>query len=436
MPFAFRLDVAAVLAAPEDDTFCIAQAFLGQLAPGETVFDFRCLDDSKHRRAPALTRMLHGTLEDRWADMKRLNERGAGIFVTVNKTDGKGIKSGNVMKVRAVWHDDDAKGGIPAFPLAPSMTVKTSEGKYHRYWFVDDMTPDQFKGVMRCMVDVYGSDKGVSDIGRILRLPGTYNMKGEPQLVEIAKDTGARYTGEALAAAFPAPAEPRKDRQPTVSRLPDVSGPRGDQRRADIESALAAIPSEGQPYDIWLDIGMALHAEYGQAGRFLWDSWSRNPKFDTANQEKKWRSFKDIPGGITGNKIFYIARLQGWKCERREGDEKELLAMQGRILGKGSGPRGKKDPKRSKIEIIPYEQIDLDRNPAYIIKDVIPKIGLVVVWGAAKAGKSFWVYDLCMHIALGRDYRGKRTKKGTVVYGCFEGASVSRQERRHIMPHA
>ena len=46
-----------------------------------------------------------------------------------------------------------------------------------------------------------------------------------------------------------------------------------------------------------------------------------------------------------------------------------------------------------------------------------------MIWGPPKSGKSFWTLDLAMHVALGREYRGKRVQQGPVVYCCFEGQS-------------
>jgi AAA domain len=45
-----------------------------------------------------------------------------------------------------------------------------------------------------------------------------------------------------------------------------------------------------------------------------------------------------------------------------------------------------------------------------------------VVWGPPKCGKSFWVFDVMMHVALGWPYRCRRIQKGPVVYCAFEGA--------------
>jgi len=53
---------------------------------------------------------------------------------------------------------------------------------------------------------------------------------------------------------------------------------------------------------------------------------------------------------------------------------------------------------------------------------VIPKTGIVIVWGPPKCGKSFWTFDLMMHVALDWMYRGHRVMHGPVVYLAFEGA--------------
>jgi len=83
------------------------------------------------------------------------------------------------------------------------------------------------------------------------------------------------------------------------------------------------------------------------------------------------------------------------------------------------------DAKRSesRIKLMPFDKIKLGTNRRYLVKGVIPFPGLTVIWGPPKSGKSFWTLDLTMHIALGRDYRGKRVQQGPVVYCCFEGQS-------------
>ena len=44
--------------------------------------------------------------------------------------------------------------------------------------------------------------------------------------------------------------------------------------------------------------------------------------------------------------------------------------------------------------------------------------------------QSFFVFDLLMHVALGRDYRGHRVRQGPVVYLCLEGGLAFRKRRQ------
>ena len=74
-----------------------------------------------------------------------------------------------------------------------------------------------------------------------------------------------------------------------------------------------------------------------------------------------------------------------------------------------------------KIPIIPFKDIKLSSERRYLVKNLIPRAGLVVAWGPPKCGKSFWAFDLGMHVALGWKYRGRRVQQGAVVYGAFEG---------------
>ena len=80
--------------------------------------------------------------------------------------------------------------------------------------------------------------------------------------------------------------------------------PRTDDDRR-IRNALAHINADDR--DIWLRIGMALKSHYGEAGRDLWDQWSRqSKKFDEAMQNRTWRSLRG--GGVNIGTIFYYGR--------------------------------------------------------------------------------------------------------------------------------
>jgi hypothetical protein len=71
--------------------------------------------------------------------------------------------------------------------------------------------------------------------------------------------------------------------------------------------------------------------------------------------------------------------------------------------------------------LVAFDDVLMSTTGFYLVKDLIPREGLVVVWGPPKCGKSFWAFDLLMHVACGWEYRGLRVKGGRVVYCALEG---------------
>ena len=101
-------------------------------------------------------------------------------------------------------------------------------------------------------------------------------------------------------------------------------------------------------------------------------------------------------------------------------------------------PRAKRS---GRFAIKNLEGITVTTAPNYLVKGIIPRTGIVVVWGPPKCGKSFWTFDLVMHIALGRVYRGHRVQQGAVVYAALEGGHgfrnrVEAWRRRRLNGHA
>jgi hypothetical protein len=58
----------------------------------------------------------------------------------------------------------------------------------------------------------------------------------------------------------------------------------------------------------------------------------------------------------------------------------------------------------------------------YLVDELLPADGIVVVWGKFKCLKTFWVYDLMLHVAKGWEYRDRAVRQGLVIYCAFEGA--------------
>ena len=126
-------------------SFAEAKKFIDALAPDGLV-TFQTFDDNKDRKDSNLTSVRHGTLEQHFEHLVQYSEKGAGVFVTVNKTNLKGRKNSDILKVRACVADLD---GAPVEPVLnyyvePSILVESSAGRWHAYYSCSDMPLDAF----------------------------------------------------------------------------------------------------------------------------------------------------------------------------------------------------------------------------------------------------------------------------------------------------
>ena len=80
-----------------------AKTFLTLLDPNAVFFTFQTFDDDKKRKDRRLAAVLHGSLAERWDELVDLNRKGAGIFVTVNETDGLGRKNSNIIQMSGLF---------------------------------------------------------------------------------------------------------------------------------------------------------------------------------------------------------------------------------------------------------------------------------------------------------------------------------------------
>jgi hypothetical protein len=280
--------------------------FLKLIDPLKTNFTFQTFHDKKPPTNSDLARVVQSPGAQ--PTLLQLHAHGAGIYLTVNEADGKGRKSENIIRIRAVWHEDD-DGFTGPFPLPPSMVVETSPGHSHRYWLIDSNWPADeqgridFAAVMERMVESYGSDKNAKDICRVLRVPGFLHRKDKPHLVRIVEASGKRYSRAQLLAAFP-PVE-RQKKQSTQRKW--TAQEHDDER---IREALHYINADDR--EVWMHVGMALKAHMGESARPLWDDWSlRSDKFHERDQDKTWESFKR--DGIGIGTVFHYARQSGWQ---------------------------------------------------------------------------------------------------------------------------
>ena len=176
-----------------------AERFLALLAPEATGFTFQTFDDDKDRKKAnkekrrevnkqrkaqgkkpltssddPFAHIYNGFLDTHWNELVRLNAQRVGIFVTINKTDGRGRSIPNIKRVRALFLDLDGAALEPVMQdkHKPHIVVESSPGHWHTYWRVRDVALKQFEDLQKALAARFGGDPSVHDLPRVMRLPG------------------------------------------------------------------------------------------------------------------------------------------------------------------------------------------------------------------------------------------------------------------------
>jgi RecA/RadA recombinase len=183
-----------------------------------------------------------------------------------------------------------------------------------------------------------------------------------------------------------------------------------------LQDALDVLdPSMG--HDPWLRIGMALHHETEGEGFDLWDEWSsRGQQYPGRDAlVARWDSFGR--GGqrpTTAHALVRMANEAGAHIEvaQLEADDFEVVAP---------AAGGKDKPPR--FQVVPAGEFASGKPPGWMIKDVLPHAEVIMLFGESGSGKSFLALDIGGAVATGRPWRGKRTKRGRVVFVVAEGGA-------------
>lgn len=155
--------------------------------------------------------------------IEQAQRAGAGVFFSVNGTDGVGASAENIERVRTYYvdiddleHKEDALERLITAKLKPSAIVETKNG-VHAYWYAQTQVPvnhTEYRQVQQGLIDHFGGDNSVKDISRVLRLPSTLHLKDpkNPFTVRIVhqlpEDKTPYYSPEQLLREYPAPKPP------------------------------------------------------------------------------------------------------------------------------------------------------------------------------------------------------------------------------------
>lgn len=90
------------------------------------------------------------------------------------------------------------------------------------------------------------------------------------------------------------------------------------------------------------------------------------------------------------------------------------------------------EPAKPRHRLQPLTYAEFRNRPklTWIIKRIIPRAELLVIFGEPGCGKSFLAMDMALSISRGLDWNGNRTKQGKVVYCCAEDSNGLSQRMR------
>lgn len=172
-------------------------------------------------------------------------------------------------------------------------------------------------------------------------------------------------------------------------------------------------------YDTWFRVGAALHHEFeGSDDAFdLWYDWSN--KGDKATENKgandpriKWDSFETDGNAVGFRSVCEYARQAGADLSaisrKHKSDSIDTLVIED-------------ETPISRFKLVDDLLEAQPEQPKWLIKHILERDSLAMVYGASGAGKSYFVILMAVAIAMGKKFHKHDTKPGTVVYMCGEG---------------
>lgn len=88
-----------------------------------------------------------------------------------------------------------------------------------------------------------------------------------------------------------------------------------------------------------------------------------------------------------------------------------------------------------RFRVLSIQEFLLRKKPTWLIKRILPRANLCVIFGESGSGKTFFVFDMIASIARGVEWRGNRVKQANVVYVCAEGESSFRERLAAYCEH-
>jgi hypothetical protein len=198
---------------------------------------------------------------------------------------------------------------------------------------------------------------------------------------------------------------------------------------SDLDRAVKALHhiSPDCDYDQWIELGQALHTEFGEAGLGPWMTWSMagNKFAGTKDIEVHWKSFHQGKGVGLGT-LYKHAKDCGWEAPTKQTERKSAVEDFAAVISQAQGdaPVATEETKGWPERTLSIGQIKPIR---YMVKGFWAH-SFMVLAGQPGIGKTTAVISLCMVMAgiQAKDCELTATKKRKTIIVTEDSDQVER----------
>lgn len=293
-----------------------------------------------------------------------------------------------VKPVNILWSDVD--DGDPT-KLRPTVLWESSPGRHHALWFLKErMHAEDAAQLNKSVTYHLGADKGGWDLSQVLRIPGTYNHKYDPQpQVKLLHWDDKKLDPRLIA---------KKVQHEEVEIV------HSEQDWGDAAEIL-------KNYRLPKKLLLLLHgeAEQGKRSEMLW-----------------YLENKLSEAGMSPEEVIAVIRESNWnKFKGREGGDEQLRTEMMKIIEKQIVSEPKKGQAKLarrddgfRVQTFHEVMSSLQTTPGWLIPGFWMRQSHGIVAGEPKSMKTTLFMDAMISIATGTPFLGKYPveETGTVLY--------------------
>lgn len=172
---------------------------------GDTVVCWQLFDDSGLDTSFPVN--FHGSLSQVLPELLSYQSKGYGAYITINPTDGNGRMIDNIVSYDWAFADIDGNVIPSEYPLLPAFISSRDDTHGHIYWPVEGcLTSSQYSAMQMRIALYLDSDRQVTDVARVARVPGLLHLKNRANPVTYKITTNNNldfnYTMDEIESAF------------------------------------------------------------------------------------------------------------------------------------------------------------------------------------------------------------------------------------------